>query len=78
MKWMASDLMAPRQDISGMKFLKSSLEINFVSYAQYNVTLLQDMIEDKKWPVEYGNAIEKSLTCQVFICYRLFTWRQMS
>ena len=23
------------------------------------------MIEDKKWPVEYGNAIEKFLTCQV-------------
>ena len=23
------------------------------------------MIEDKKWPTKYGNAIEKFLTCQV-------------
>ena len=29
------------------------------------VILLQDMIEDKKWPTKYGNAIEKFLTCQV-------------
>ena len=75
---MASDLMALRQNKSLAWNSLKQLEINFVWYAKYDGILLQDLIEDKKWPTEYGNAIEKFLTCQVFICYRLLKLHQMS
>ena len=66
MKWMASDLMALRQD----RFLAwnslKQLEINFVWYAKYEChTVARYDWRQEMASTKYGNAIEKFLTCQV-------------